>query len=157
MLSEDIISRDIKFWSKVNIGEDNECWIFIRRSRSSGKIVEDQCYRIYIINGACIPAHRMAYILYYGEIPNGMLVCHSCDNKSCCNPHHLFIGTDRDNRWDAVRKSGRIQDRSDNAYRRHVLDMYKTRCYSAENISNILGIDTSFVESVIMSLSDMTL
>jgi hypothetical protein len=49
-------------------------------------------------------AHRMAFYLFYGPIPPGMCVCHSCDTPPCCNPEHLFIGTNADNIKDASRK-----------------------------------------------------
>lgn len=49
-------------------------------------------------------AHRVAYKEYVGEIPAGMLVCHTCDNRKCINPKHLFLGTHQDNADDRVAK-----------------------------------------------------
>lgn len=86
-----------RFWSKVNIGQPNDCWEFHTRKRG-----ED--YGYFSIALRSVRAHRVAYQITYGSIPKGLNVCHHCDNKSCCNPNHLFLGNHSDNARDLVSK-----------------------------------------------------
>ena len=55
-----------------------------------------------------ISAHRLAYIVWKGDIPNGYEVCHKCDNPCCINPDHLFVGTRQDNIDDRERKGRNV-------------------------------------------------
>jgi len=73
------------------------CWIWMGASQVSG-------YGEIISNGKKIYAHRASYSLYKGEIPKGMYVCHKCDTVSCVNPDHLFLGTQKDNMHDMIKK-----------------------------------------------------
>lgn len=56
------------------------------------------------VKGKNIGAHRISYMLYKGDIPNGMVICHRCDNPTCVNPDHLFLGTQKDNISDRDQK-----------------------------------------------------
>lgn len=76
-------------------------WTGEYRTTSSGKRVPKH-----------IGAHRFSYELHFGEIPDGMIVCHTCDNTLCVNPAHLFLGTQTDNMNDMVSK-GRSDNRGD--------------------------------------------
>jgi hypothetical protein len=56
------------------------------------------------VNGKVQRVHRVAYELAHGPIPEGIVVCHRCDNPRCCNPDHLFLGTTQENVDDKVQK-----------------------------------------------------
>ena len=72
------------------------CWNYRKRGTGGyGRVMLN--YKSYV-------ASRLFYIVHFGNIPPGRFVCHSCDNPSCVNPDHLFLGTQKDNIQDMIAK-----------------------------------------------------
>ena len=128
-----------RFASKIRDGE-NGCMIWTASTRGKNG------YGCFKVNGKTISAHRFAWIVAYGEIPDGKLICHKCDNKLCVNPAHLFLGTYRDNFMDGVGK-GRmkfieppqfrpVKHGTPNAYRLRNCRCPKCRKYQSDRMKN---------------------
>lgn len=66
-----------------------------------------------------ILVHRASYESFIGKIPEGMYVCHRCDNPICCNPHHLFLGTQKENLHDMVKKKRHNPHMSNRTHCKH--------------------------------------
>lgn len=89
-----------RFWSYVEVKNPNECWLW-----NGGKRADKSRYGSFKLKSyVTVSASRVAYAIATGEDPGQMLVLHSCDNPPCCNPAHLWLGTDADNSDDKVRK-----------------------------------------------------
>jgi len=90
------------FWDKINALDDTDCWIYVGSKDKDG-------YGLIKNNQHLMKSHRVAWELTHkSEIPDGMMICHYCDNPPCCNPYHLFLGTMLDNARDMIDKGRKV-------------------------------------------------
>lgn len=104
LILEDVPERvRAKFYKGAKVGGEDDCWEWVGAltSKGYGKL----CFVSAKKEKRYIAVHRLSYLLFNGEIPEGLVVRHTCDNKTCVNPAHLLVGSDADNAADQVERN----------------------------------------------------
>ena len=94
-----------RFEEKYEPVTESGCWVWTGGVGSSG-------YAQFWLDGKTVQASRVAFSLHKGNIPEGLQVCHTCDNRLCVNPDHLFLGTASDNAKDKADKGRSVKGES---------------------------------------------
>jgi len=95
---------DERFITKVN--KTATCWLW-----TGG--LDSWNYGNYRLNGKCVKAHRYSYMINKGNIPEGMLIRHTCDEPKCVNPSHLILGTHQDNMNDRNQRNRQARNKGE--------------------------------------------
>ena len=140
-----------KFYSKINIGAANECWEWKEVPNTWGY----GQYRIRSNPRYQIQAHRLAFFLHWKVDPEDWRVCHECDNPACCNWQHLFIGTQKINMEDKLRKNRQAQGETNGGHKLTAAQVAEIRLRFAnrettlEQLSAIFSIHEGHLDSII--------
>lgn len=123
-----------KFWKSIRKTRNGGCWEWTGHTNING-------YGVVNIGYKKMMAHRVSWILEYGDIPahedyHGMCVCHKCDNPKCVNPSHLFLGTNQDNVTDMVSKDRHTRGERNGCAKLSETDVREIRCLSEKGLSS---------------------
>lgn len=144
------IHNKLFIWSKINKKEKNECWEWMGYILSNG-------YGQICINYKRYLVHRLIYELTHGPIPDNLLVCHTCDNRKCCNPNHLFLGTGKDNMMDKVFKMRQSKGETFNCNKlilKDIIDirlLYRTGKYSQRKLGKQFNISQCQINNILLN------
>jgi hypothetical protein len=103
MINRPCTPSHVLFWRNVVVNQPNDCWGW------NGSVSSTGYAKFTFRNGPkqksiTVSAHRFSWEIHNGPISPGLCICHTCDNRTCANPNHLFLGSYSDNIKDAIKK-----------------------------------------------------
>jgi hypothetical protein len=136
----------IGFWQRVNISTVDKCWEWKRARQPSG-------HGVLKFRGKDERAHRIAWLLSYGDIPpmtNGKrtVIRHMCNNAACCNPRHLLLGTQTDNVQDMVKSTGWGQAKLTKDQVEYIRDIYRSGRINIVTLAKEMCVHPSTIYSI---------
>lgn len=136
-----------RFWSKVDVRKETACWLWRGEARHLFGYGA-----FHPAHGQTEGAHRVAFEIMNGPIPDGMAVCHHCDNPPCCNPAHLFLGTPGDNVRDAQTKGRSATGERNGASKLAVEDVVAIRAvyghFAQADIARRYGVSAQTIANI---------
>jgi hypothetical protein len=131
-----------RFWKHVDRSKIGNCWLWVGSKTHFGY------GQLYNHKDKRHPhrAHRLSWEIHYGDIPDGLQVLHKCDNPGCVNPEHLFLGNQKDNVRDAIRKGRAVKGNSklDNELADNIRKDYMI-VKSQRKLAKIYGVHQSLI------------
>lgn len=151
-------SVSVLFESKFSIPypiNNKDCWEWKTRISPFGY------GQFATTEGKTWQAHRFSYQLYKGEIPKNMCVCHTCDNRRCVNPKHLWLGTRNDNIQDMIKKGRAYKaDSEDNGSAKlswanvnKIRELYKTGKFFYKDLGKKFNVCESTIKRIMNNWS----
>lgn len=144
---EEFVSR---FWERTDVMGEDDCWVWKGYIKKEG-------YGQVSHQGKNVLAHRVSYTISIGEIPEGLLVLHKCDNPPCVNPKHLFIGTEADNMRDRDIKGRGNQPKGEKSGThkltetkvKQIRDKYSTGEFTKRELGREFGVTPENIHSIV--------
>ena len=144
-----------RFWSHVD--KSGDCWEWKCRRDKAG-------YGRFALGRERKRAHRISYLITHGEIPQGLFICHHCDNPGCVRPEHLYAGTRLQNKADCVARGrhklppvmrGEAHPRS-KLTKQQVIEIrrrYKEGGITYANLGSVYGMSKRTIEHIVRGRS----
>lgn len=143
------VDAEKSFWSKVDVKGCDDCWEWLAANICG--------YGVFTSKQKNIRAHRFSWELKFGDIGDGMCVLHKCDNPSCVNPKHLFLGTHKDNMRDMFSKNRRPSVRGEDHPHaklseedvREIRKLYSGGGYSHSELGKRYGVSKGAISGIL--------